>query len=303
MKIALFINAQNFASSLLPELARRGHDAKLYATYRVHLDRIGYRLNSESQSLASRAIHKIGWNLEKRKKHDLILNYADNSHPFQGPEIMYWQGVETWPEWRDKVRIERPGYYCTPDIAENLPEGSILLPRAVNTDLFKQYRRKKTWDGERPLRIGHFWKRGSIESSYTMRYWKRSDLLDEAVSILNRKGVRTELVNGPILRAKMPETLASLDVLAEEFGYLSHGATAVEALMTGTPVVGCYNPSLCESPETLDMLINCLPNPDLIADEILKAADNKLGSTLPVEEYYSPSHAADVLEDTWEKLV
>lgn len=305
MKIALLLNAQNFASSLLPELERRGHEVSLYTPYYVHLDKIGYRMNPDG-SFPLKLLRYLALKIRKMNTFDFVLNYAGSTH-LKGPEAMYWQGVETWPEWRDRVPITKPGYYCTPDIAHNLPDGSLLLPRAVNMHLFKgegrYYRLKhKHWDGKRPLRIGHFWKRHSIEASYTMRYWKKTDVLNEALTILNKQAIDTEVVNGPIPREKMPETLASLDVLAEEFGYLSHGATAVEALLTGVPVVGSYNSHLCESREALEMLVNVSPHPEAIAGGILKAVDHGVGSTSGIEEYYRPAHAADILEDTWKKF-
>ncbi len=206
--------------------------------------------------------------------------------------VHYFQGVEIFNHYHGYI-LDKPCFVTTPNLLSHAPEGSVILPRPVNTSLFKRIIRSPNTTNE--IVVGHFWRRGSTASDYAFRWFKGTDFLDEAISVLLEKGYKVKFVDNLTARSRMPEVLAGLDVLAEQFRMGIYGLPALEALVVGTPVVGYYKKELAECPQVYDSLIRVERAPPAIAEGILEA--RKKGTvTIPaeIEKFHSAKNAVDV---------
>lgn len=340
LRIVLYSNPSNFASSLLPALRSLGHEVELFSSWIGPSDRAGFQIKSynDFNGFWSMAAYYARWRLQRRKKRDFILNYSGNApNLFNGPSVPYFQGGDI-----DQNPFKEPAYYCTGDMKRLMPEGSILLPRAVDVDRFTDRQRSRErfhfagiypelcWckhprqnhkglgpvqcgDCEDPdtIRIGHFWRRDTGKSavdwamSYANRYWKKSDLLYAAIKLLRDQGYSVSLNEGRVPRTEVSQVLANLDVFVDEFCNLSHSATAVESLLSGTPVIGSYCREMCECREAYNLLLDVTPTPEVIAASILRAREIRIDpeDSEPVRDFYNPLRTASILMDTYERFL
>ncbi len=291
MTIAISYNPSSIGSLMTTELNKRGIETTLYAPHAPITDNTGVNVTLNPRKLRTLA----RFYLHRRLFHyDLEVENITGSPSLRiraDQQLPIYHGMEL-----EKGYVKpRRGFYTTPNLAPHTVAGSQLLPRPVNLEMFTE---PKTRRQSETIQVGHFWRRGNITSDYAFRYFKGSDVVDQAVAILKREGYDVQLVDSLVFRDMMPYVLSQLDVLAEQFRVGSYGLPAVEALLVGTPVVGHYVKELCECPEAFDLFYKA-QTPQQVADMILQARDDSghAYSARPVREYHSPKHTVDVFLD------
>ena len=295
------------------ELLRRGFDTDLYAitspiTDDDHVQEV-YRSLGRPVTIArfGKAFATALLFLLKRRfrRYDVELRNVTGENPDLGlrvaSKVPYYHGIELiW----GYVKPEK-GFVSSPDLLLHAAPGSVLLPRCVNLQLF-QKPAAKNFRTKKRIRIGHFWRRGGLNADFAFRYFKGTDLLEQALQILRQRGVDIDYVNQLTPRNQLPNVLRSLDVLADQFVVGAYGLPAVEALLLGVPVVGYYRKELCECAAVYGQVTKVERKPESIAEGILSASEQRDKiDTREIEDFHSPKHNVDILLETlrlWGKI-
>ncbi len=307
MNIAVTWNPSSIGSLLTRELLQRGINTHLYATLSQLTDNYHVQQCHGPRPGLSGLPGILATRLEFRAKrairrYDLELrNVAGDWNPDLGLKaanaVPYYHGMELLAGY---VKPEK-GFVTTPNLLGVAAPDTVLLPRCVNLDLFQRNHERRSSNSGNVIRVGHFWRRGSINADFAFRYFKGTDLLEAALRILRKRGVHVEYVDSLTPRRLMPEVLASLDILADQFVMGIYGLPAIEALLMGVPVLGCYKKEFCESRAVYDLLTRVEKDPEEIAKGILSASEASVGSTSEIREFHSPRHTVDVFLDTIKK--
>jgi hypothetical protein len=291
LKLAIVGNNSSIGKLLTDELRRRGHDIDLYSAYNSTVDNSGFNLAMRHNSLAGMALRQAQLSL---KRH---LNTYDIQLIIGGQEPIGLKARRTIHYHGSAALRDQYPYGYKPDCfiasldLQDIAPNSVLLPRPVNAELFKTGRKRPRMS-ETP-RVGHFWRRGRTTIDYAMRWFKDTDRLLDALHM-----GKFQLVDRLVSRELFPHTLASVDVLAEQFRVGSYGLPAIESLISETPVVGYYRKDLVECPEAYEMIHATTRDPNNIYLTVESAVDSLVGSTKAVEDYHSAKHSVDVFEDT-----
>ncbi len=284
------------------ELLRRGIDTHLYAVSSTLTDNdyiqevSGYR-SVARKGFTGRLLTAMEFRAKRVfRRYDLELRNVAGELPQLGlkatKSVPYYHGMELAAGY---VKPQR-GFFSTPNMQPYATRDSILLPRCVNLDLFRKGR--STSRERDSIRVGHFWRRGSINADFAFRYFKGTDLLEEALAVLRGKGFSIEYVDKLVPRAYMPRILSSLDVLADQFVTGIYGLPAVEALLVGVPVVGYYKEEYCESSAVYESLVNVKREPESIAQGIISATKSSpLSVAKEITEFHSPRHSVETFLD------
>lgn len=285
---AILGNNSSIGYLLWKELNRRGHTCDLYAESMPTTDNGGINLRIEGSlpSIVLRQLKRRTKVLFSSYDIQLILGMTKRIGIKASHTINYFQGIEAVD------RGEEHSFVSTLDLLEKVPS-AVLLPRPVNIEKFKQdhvgpYNNPK-------IVVGHFWRRGSTVGDYAWRWFKNTDLLMESLD--TGMYLEDHFTN----REKMASVLSTIDVLAEQFRVGSYGVPAIEALLSGTPVVGYYLKEMIECPEAFEMIHSTTKDPRDINRKIHEASRSTVGSTSAIEEYHSARHSVDVLLDTLKK--
>ncbi len=235
------------------------------------------------------------------RRYDLELrNIAGEPPPLglKAPNVTpFYHGMELIGGY---VKPER-GFVATPNMLSHATKDSVLLPRPVNLELFRSGRASEPIE-QGKIRVGHFWRRGSINGDYAFRYFKGTDLVEKALDLLERKDVDVDYVDHLVPRSEVPKVISKLDVVADQFVMGIYGIPAVEALLMGVPVVGYYQKDLCECQAVYDQLTKVDRTPESIARGILQASKTRASiDTKEIASFHSPRNSVEIFLDAAKK--
>ena len=289
--IAIIGNIASLGYLIGKELRNRGFQVEHYCTYNVFTampeEKYMIKLDKVYNIPFERTMRKF-W-LRNAKSYDLELRLSAPRYVKSKNSVIIFNGSDL----RDGfMKPEQRCFITTKDLYRFV-EGyeAEFLPRCIDTALFKERTDGKVWREGEPLVIGHF---------PTEKRIKGTNLVLEAVERLKLKGHDCSLLSEIVPHERMPDYLSKVHVLCDWFGEGIFGIIAIEALAMGIPVVCYVKEEYFDYPEIKNLIVNCQPDAESIAEAILHAAKMEVNSR-KAKELYSPHHTVDVLLKTLDK--
>ena len=281
--IAIIGNTASLGYLIGRELRRRGFNIDHYCTYETactmpdmkYTKLLGKKYHIPLERTIRKTLSRVhSYDLEIRLSHSKLVRAKNSVIIFNGSEL------------RDGImKPEKKCFITTKDLFQYVDGHDVrFLPRCIDTSLFTTSN-NMTWKKDEKLIIGHF---------PTNREIKGTNLAYKAIENLQLKGYDCTIMSEFVSHKEMPHYLTDIHVLLDQFTIGSYGIITIEALSVGTPVVCHVKDENFEFPEMKNLITNCDPTAESIANAIIRATNTKINEH-KVRELYSPKHTVDVL--------
>jgi hypothetical protein len=112
----------------------------------------------------------------------------------------------------------------------------------------------------------------------------------------------TPVIMGHVPHDRMSELYKRCHVVADQFNpdVGMYGVISMEAIMVNRPPVCYVRNAHWEYDEMKSQITNCRPEPEWIADALLKAVDNPVSPEI-IKKCYNPQLSADAMESAFKR--